>query len=113
MNIIINNIKQKILKYKYKKAKPIYIVACWARWGVLPAKFSGKFDKEGNPLTIYWTDCNGTHDLYYIHKWYSETTGLTFAYFFNEKQAEGLAKHLNYLEEEKERGRRDNQKFNR
>lgn len=88
-------IKQKILKYKYYKAKNIYIVALWARWGVLPAKWTKKFDKEGNPLTIYYTDCNGMQDLYYIIPWYKETTGTTIAYFFNEKQAISLANKLN------------------
>ena len=32
---MLKKIKQKILKYKYKKAKNIYIVGFWARWGVL------------------------------------------------------------------------------
>lgn len=95
---MFKKISQKILAYKYEKAKNIYIVGCWARWGVLPAKFSGKFDKEGNPLTIYYTDCNGTQDLYYIHEWYKETTGSTIAYFFNEDQAETLARYLNEKE---------------
>ena len=96
---MLKKIKQKILEYKYKKAKNIYIVGLWARWGVLPAKYSGKIDRNGDPLTIYYTDCNGTYDLYYITPWYNETTGITIAYFFNEKQAISLANQLNKISE--------------
>ena len=92
---MLKKIKQKILKYKYNKAKNIYIVALWAKWGVLPTKWTGKFSKDNNPLTIYYTDCNGMEDLYYITPWYNETTGVTIAYFFNEKQAVLLANKLN------------------
>ena len=95
---MFKKLNQKILKYKYKKAKEIYIVGLWARWGVLPAKYY-KIDKEGNPLTIYYTDCNGEWELYYIHEWYKETTGVTVAYFFNREQAESLARILNNKDE--------------
>lgn len=92
---MLKKIKQKILKYKYKKAKNIYIVGFWARWGVLPVKYSGKININGDPLTICYTDCNGRQDLYYITPWYNETSGITIAYFFNEKQAISLANKLN------------------
>lgn len=56
---MLKKIKQKILQYKYQKAKNIYIVGHWAKWGVLPAKYSGRINKNGDPLIIYYTDCNG------------------------------------------------------
>lgn len=92
---MLKKIKQKILQYKYQRAKNIYIVGCWAKWGILPAKYSGKINKNGDPLTIHYTDCNGMRDLYYITAWYNETTGITVAYFFNEKEAMSLVKKLN------------------
>ena len=91
---MFKKLNQKILKYKYKKAREIYIVGLWARWGVLPAKYY-KIDKEGNPLTIYYCDQNGEYEFYYIHPWNRETTGVTIAYFFNREQAESLAGILN------------------
>ena len=93
--MLLNDIKQKIFKYKYKKAKNLYVVVLWAKWGVLPVKYFGKIDQNGDPLTIHYTDCNGTHDLYYIAPWYTESTGFTIVYFFNEKQAFFLEDKLN------------------
>ena len=92
---MLKAIQQKFLKHKYKKAKEIYIVVLWAKWGVVPVKYTKKIDKNGDPLIIYYTDCNGVQDLYYITQWYNETTGITIAYFFNEKEAKSLAQKLN------------------
>lgn len=94
---ILDRIKFKYLKYRYNKARKIYIVCCWARWGVLQARFSGKFNEKNQPLTIQYSDHNGTHESYYIAPWYLETTGLTIAYFFNEKDAEYLANSLDKI----------------
>ncbi len=89
--MLIEKIKQKILRYRYKRAREIYIIGRWARWGVLSAKFSGKIDKEGNPLTIHYTDHNGLYEQYYISPWYTETTGRVIGYSFNKEQAQWLA----------------------
>ena len=89
------NLKQSILRYKYIHSKPIYIVACWARWGVRIAQYSGKCDKNGDPLTIQYSDHNGEYESYFIAPWYYETTGTTIAYFFNLQEAEALAEKLN------------------
>lgn len=91
---MLNNIKQKILKYKYKKAKNIYIIGCWAHWGILTAKYSGQMDKDGNPLTIHFTDHNGLKEEYYIAPWYTETTGIVIGYSFNEKQAKSIVERI-------------------
>ena len=91
---MIFQLKQKILKYKYKKAKNIYIVGCWAQWGILPAKYSGKIDKNGNPLTIQFNDHNGFEEEYYVAPWYQETTGTVIGYFFNREQANALVERI-------------------
>lgn len=88
------NIKQIILKYKYKKAKNIYIIGCWADWGILPAKYSGQINAEGEPLTIQFTDHNGFKDEYYIAPWYRETSGTVIGYCFNKKQAENIVERI-------------------
>lgn len=88
---MIEKIKQKILRYRYKRAREIYIIGRWARWGVLSAKFTGKIDKDGNPLTIHYTDHNGYYERYYIGPWYTETTGHVIGYSFNKEQAQWLA----------------------
>lgn len=93
---MFKKIKQIILKRKYKNTKKIYIVCLWAKWAVLEAQFTGRLDKNGDPLTIQYTDHNGLCEQYYIAPWYKETTGLTIAYFFNKTQAQELAKLLNY-----------------
>lgn len=88
-------IKQKILEYKYKKARTIYIVCFWADWAILPAKFANKFDKDGNPLTIQWTDHNGCYEEYYIAPWYHESTGAKQVFF-----SQDFARY--YIEKERE-----------
>lgn len=87
----------RFLRYKYNKAKEIYIVALWARFGVLKAKFSGKFDKNNEPLTIQYSDHNGEYESYHVAPWYLETTGITVAYFFTEERAKILTDTLNKL----------------
>ena len=95
---MIYQLKQKILKKIYNKAKNIYIVCRWAKWAVLPARFY-KFDKKGYPLTIYFTDHNGMFEEYSIVHWHNETSGVCLAYFFNEAEAQQVAYFLNKKEE--------------
>lgn len=94
---MLDKIKFKYLEYRYKKAKKLYIVCLWARYGVLEARFSGKFDKNNHPLTIQYSDHNGMYESYYIAPWYYETTGRTIAYSFNEQNAQTIADELNKL----------------
>ena len=92
----INNSKfyQYYLAKKYEKAKPLYVVCRWYKYGVLECKWAGQFTKDGDPITIYHTDCNGLKDLYYLTPWFNETTGTTIAYFFNKQEADFLAKRM-------------------
>jgi len=94
---MFDKIKFKYLEKKYQKAKKVYIVCLWARYGVLEARFSGKFDKDNNLLTIQYSDHNGEYESYFIAPWYYETTGATIAYSFNEQDAQILANKLNQL----------------
>ena len=91
---IIQFLKQKILAYKYKNAPSLYIICKWCGYGILEAKYSGKVDKEGHPLTIHFTDHNGEYNYYYIAPWYNETTGATICYTFNKEMANSLLKYF-------------------
>ena len=87
--------RQKILKFKYKHfKKKISVVACWAKWCVIPCLFAHKF-KNNQPLIIEYLDHNGEYSYYIEHPWYCTTTGHTIAYFFNEVDAKTLANLLN------------------
>ena len=94
------SIKQRWLKRKYEKCnKYIYIVACWAKWGVCKAKYIGLKNEE--PMIIEYSDHNGEYDSWYICNWHSHTSGMTIAYSFNCQEALALAEYLNRLEFEK------------
>ena len=87
--------KQFILKRKYNKAKPIYLIFRWYKFGILEAKWTGEIDKEGHPLTIHYTDFNGEREIYYIEPWYTESTGVAYCYCFNKTHAENIVNKLN------------------
>lgn len=88
-------IKQKYLERKYRKAKSLYIICYWARYAVLEVKWSGKFDKNGEPLTIHYTDHNGEWEQYYIGSWKTETTGIIYGFTFDKQSAENIVRELN------------------
>ena len=91
---MLMKLKQKILSYKYNKAQKIYIICKWYDYAILEAKYSGKIDQDGHPLTIHFTDHNGEYNYYYIAPWYTETTGATICYAFNKIMAQNLLKQL-------------------
>ena len=71
---------KKTLKYLEKLPK-IYVVACWAKYGVVyNLRFSGRYVKgkqnEDIPLVWQYDDKNGTVDNYYLRPITLVTTGL-------------------------------------
>lgn len=82
--------------YHSPKRRKLYCVFLWAKYGVLEAVWTGKFDDDGHPLTIQYTDHNGEYEHYYIAPWYRESTGKPMAYSFNKNMAENLAKYFNW-----------------
>ena len=87
------------------KALPrIYMVGCWAHYGVMCYPFSGKYTADGSePLVWYWRDCNGTADEYVLLPISHTTTGATICWSFSEKVAKKIAEAL-----EQHRGRGNN-----
>lgn len=57
----------------------IYIVGCWAKYGVREYPFTGKYETNDNgidiPLVYDYDDHNGTTDNYYLRRLDRVTTG--------------------------------------
>lgn len=65
---------------KYLDSLPkIYIVGCWAKYGVREYPFTGKYETNDNgidiPLVYDYDDHNGTTDNYYLRRLDHVTTG--------------------------------------
>ena len=82
-----------------KSLSKFYLVACWARYGVVEFPYSGKdvFDeKEGHvPMIWEYDDHNGTSDEYYLRKITGTTTAAIWNWYNNKSVAEYAAKKLN------------------
>lgn len=82
-----------------KSLQRIYLVACWARYGVVEFPYSGKtvYDKEHGEVPLVWEydDCNGTSDEYYLRKITDTTTASIWNWFYTKIVAEKEARILN------------------
>ena len=84
--VLPNNEKTK----KYLDSLPkIYLVACWAKYGVMEFPFSGKYkDKEHlQPLVWQYDDLNGTSDNWYLKSIEDTTTGSIYLWTFSKEDA--------------------------
>lgn len=96
--VLSNN--KRTQKYLEKLPK-IYVVACWARFGVREYPFTGKFVKDeyrGDtyvPLVYDYDDRNGTGDDYYLRKITNTTTGVIIMWTQNKNIAEKIAAMYN------------------
>lgn len=84
---------------KLKKLPKIYLVACWAGYGVREHYFSGKYvkNKEGLniPLVYDYDDFNGTQDIYVLRKITNTTTGNIIMWTMSKSVARRIADALN------------------
>ena len=91
---------KKILKYNDRTRKKIdslpriYLIGCWARWGVMELPFA-EFDKNRNPLVYNYNDHNGTADQWELIPLEYTTTGYVYDWTFNKENAEKIAALLN------------------
>jgi hypothetical protein len=94
-----NNEKTK----KYLDALPkIYMIGCWARYGICEFPFTGKYADNGTmPLVYRHDDCNGWCDNWYLRKLSDTTTGGYVGFTFSKVCAEKIADALNAIREEK------------
>lgn len=94
--VLPNNSKTE--KYLAKLPK-IYLVGCWARYGVMEFPFSGKYIINENgisiPLVYDYDDFNGTSDNWYLRPINLTTTGFIIVWTQCESVAERIAELYN------------------
>ena len=81
-------------KDKLAKLPKIYLVACWARYGVLEFPFSGRYKKiNKKPVPLVWDfdDHNGTYPEYVLRPITWTTTAAIRGWVRDEKQAKDTA----------------------
>ena len=98
MKTVLKN-NAKAAKYLSKLPK-IYLVACWARYGVWDLIWSGKFIKDKDtghlePLVWHYNDHNGTADNWYLRPLHNVTTGFIMTWTQDRCIAESIANALN------------------
>lgn len=84
----------------------IYIVGCWAKYGVREFYFAGKYKKDTNnpdckkyvPLVYMYDDCNGICDKYFLRPITGTTTGSIIMWTFDKGVAEHIADAMNAFE---------------
>lgn len=83
-------------KRRLDKMPKIYVIGCWAGFGVRSYYFSGKFaEDEITPLVWDHEDCNGTCDEYRLRNIYNTTTGRIYGWSSNEAAAQYIADQMN------------------
>ena len=73
----------------------IYMIACWAGYGVREFPFAGKCTTDGIPFVWIYDDCNGTCDCYFLRKLTNTTTGWIYAWTTSKRRAEEIVAGLN------------------
>ena len=85
----------------------IYMVGCWAKYGVREYPFTGKYEQDkyndniSVPLVYNYDDHNGTCDNYYLRQLTSVTTGSIIMWTQNKAVADKVAELLNKEMKEK------------
>ena len=104
---------KKILKNDAKTAvyldslPTIYLVGCWASYGVMDFKWIGKYVKnkrstgQMEPLVWHFNDHNGTCERWYLVPIHLVTTGEIICWTEDKKVATKIANALNTSEEVK------------
>lgn len=76
----------------------IYLVVCWAKYGVREYFFTGKYVNINGisiPLVYDYDDHNGTTDNWYLRRIDHTTAGLTFMWTQSRAVADKIAELLN------------------
>lgn len=95
----------KKLEEKISKQPKVYLIACWARWGIREYHWTGKWfiGTTGRPIPIvyYYNDHNGTYEEYQQIPITFTTTGICADWSFYKEMAQHLANKLNEIDLEK------------
>ena len=81
-------------KDKLAKLPKIYLIACWARYGILEFPFSGRYKKiNKKPIPLVWDfdDHNGTYPEYVLRPITWTTTAVIRGWLRDEQQAKDTA----------------------
>lgn len=100
----MKNIYKNTPRFREKLAKlpKIWLVGCWAHYGVREFPFSrkfkqDKFTKQMVPLVWDYYDCNGACDEYHLQPITNTTTGCIICWTESEAEACKIAEALNIL----------------
>lgn len=83
MKKVLNDTKE---TKEYLNSLPkVYIVACWAGFGVAGFPFSGKYADKKKTIPLVWKYCdfNGTASEWHLMSIYNTTTGIISGWSFN------------------------------
>lgn len=88
---------------KYILSLPcMYLVSCWARWGVREFPFSGKYittaDGTSVPLVYQFDDHNGERDEWRLTRIDCTTTGIIGGWTQSHRMASACAEQYNKTE---------------
>lgn len=77
----------------------IYLVGCWAKYGVREYPFTGKYEQDENgisiPIVYDYDDHNGTCDNYYLRKLNHVTAGQILLWTQSKSVANKVAELFN------------------
>lgn len=73
----------------------IYVVGCWARYGVREYYYSGRNTRDGIPLVWDYNDHNGIYPEWLLTPLQYTTTGLILAWTTSKTSAKKIAEALN------------------
>lgn len=80
----------------YVKSLPkIYLIGCWARYGIRECANTLQVDKEGIPLVYDYNDHNGCYKEYELVPIHRVTTGQVYAWSTSKKAAQHVADLMN------------------
>ena len=82
----------------------IYLIGCWARYGIRECANTLQVDKEGIPLVYNYNDHNGCYEEYELVPIHRVTTGQVYAWSTSEKAARHIADLMNEAKEMSRRG---------
>ncbi len=73
----------------------IYLIGCWARYGIRECANTLQVDKEGIPLVYDYNDHNGCYEEYELVPIHRVTTGQVYAWSTSKKAAQYVAYLMN------------------
>ena len=95
MKSILKNNKR--AQKKIDNLPKIYIIGCWARWGVREFPFV-KLDENREPWVYNYNDHNGQADQWELVPLSWTTTGTIYDWTFSKDRAEYLVKLFNEVD---------------